>query len=109
MSKSKENVVDLGKYIDQRVRVKFQGGREVDGILKGFDKLDNVVLDDCVEYIRDPNDLYRVTDRTRTLGLVVCRGTQVSFLAPADGMEEIANPFTDEAVAEEEENIRVES
>lgn len=33
-------------------RVKFAGGREVDGILKGFDKLDNLVLDDCVEYLR---------------------------------------------------------
>ena len=53
MSKSDLNsVVDLGKYMDQRVRIRFQGGREVDGILKGFDKLDNVVLDECVEYIR---------------------------------------------------------
>ena len=43
---------DLGKYADQRVRVKFNGGREVDGILKGFDKLDNLVLDECIEYIR---------------------------------------------------------
>ena len=57
----------MGKYVDQRVRVRFQGGREgylmifysilsnsslVNGILKGFDKLDNLVLDDCIEYIR---------------------------------------------------------
>ena len=43
---------DLGKYADQRVRVKFTGGREVDGVLKGFDKLDNLVLDECTEFIR---------------------------------------------------------
>ncbi len=43
---------DLGKYAEQRVRVKFAGGREVDGLLKGFDKLDNLVLDDCIEYLR---------------------------------------------------------
>jgi U6 snRNA-associated Sm-like protein LSm7 len=43
---------DLGKYAEQRVRVKFAGGREVDGVLKGFDKLDNLVLDDCIEYLR---------------------------------------------------------
>ena len=43
---------DLGKYESKRVRVKFQGGREVDGTLKGFDKLDNLVLDNCVEYLR---------------------------------------------------------
>ena len=42
---------DLKKYEDSRVRVKFQGGREVDGVLKGFDKLDNLVLDDCVEFL----------------------------------------------------------
>ncbi len=43
---------DLGKYAEQRVRVKFTGGREVDGVLKGFDKLDNLVLDECTEFIR---------------------------------------------------------
>ena len=53
MSTFKDNsVMDLSKYENQRVRVTFQGGREVDGVLKGFDKLDNLVLDDCVEYIR---------------------------------------------------------
>ena len=64
---TRDNVVDMAKYMDQRVRVKFQGGREgncriidilfdnsnlVDGIMKGFDKLDNIVLDDCLEYLR---------------------------------------------------------
>jgi hypothetical protein len=33
------------------------------------------------------------TDKTRKLGLVVVRGTQVSLVAPQDGAEEIANPF----------------
>lgn len=50
--KSAEVVFDLLKYLDQRVRVRFQGGREVDGLLKGYDKLDNLVLDECVEYLR---------------------------------------------------------
>jgi U6 snRNA-associated Sm-like protein LSm7 len=89
-----------------------QGGREVDGVLKGFDKLDNLVLDDCVEYVKgkkiavsfpaqanylclDPQDPYRVTETTRKLGLIVCRGLQVSLLCPSDGIEEIANPFED--------------
>jgi small nuclear ribonucleoprotein (snRNP)-like protein len=48
----REAVLDFAKYTDQRVRVRFQGGREVDGILKGYDKLDNLVLDDTVEYLR---------------------------------------------------------
>lgn len=48
----KDAVLDFAKYCDQRVRVRFQGGREVDGVLKGFDKLDNLVLEDCIEYLR---------------------------------------------------------
>lgn len=45
-------VLDLQKYLDQGVRVKLQGGREVHGVLKGFDPLVNVVLDECIEFIR---------------------------------------------------------
>ncbi len=41
----------------------------------------------------DPTDPYRTTDKKRTLGLVVCRGTTVMLICPEDGMEEIANPF----------------
>jgi hypothetical protein len=33
------------------------------------------------------------TEKTRNLGLVVVRGTQVSLVSPQDGFEEIANPF----------------
>jgi U6 snRNA-associated Sm-like protein LSm7 len=36
------------------------------------------------------------TDKTRKLGLVVVRGTQVSLVAPQEGAEEIANPFITE-------------
>ena len=57
----------------------------------------------------DPADPYRITDNTRNIGLVVCRGTQVSFLSPVEGIEEIANPFTEEELGEEEEEIRVEA
>ncbi len=52
----REAVVDFAKYADQRVRVKVQGGREVEGVLKGYDKLDNLVLDEAIEYMRG-NDL----------------------------------------------------
>jgi len=45
----------------------------------------------------DPDDPNRVTDRTRKLGLVVTRGTQVSLVMPEDGTEEIANPFIGDA------------
>ena len=41
----------------------------------------------------DPEDPLRVTDATRRLGLVVCRGTSVMLVMPTAGTEEIANPF----------------
>jgi small nuclear ribonucleoprotein (snRNP)-like protein len=64
--------------INARVRVKFAGGREMVGVLKGYDQLLNVVLDETVEYLRDAADATRVTDTTRGLGLVVCRGPNIT-------------------------------
>ncbi|XP_052101947.1 U6 snRNA-associated Sm-like protein LSm7 [Mytilus californianus] len=91
--KKKETILDLSKYLDKPIRVKFSGGREASGVLKGYDPLLNLVLDGCTEYLRDPDDPYKLTEDTRQLGLVVCRGTSVVLICPADGMEAIANPF----------------
>ncbi|XP_037084175.1 U6 snRNA-associated Sm-like protein LSm7 isoform X2 [Pollicipes pollicipes] len=91
--KKKESILDLSKYLDKPIRVKFSGGRESSGILKGFDQLLNLVLDNTTEHLRDPDDPYRLTEDTRQLGLVVCRGTAVVLICPADGMESIPNPF----------------
>ena len=67
MSGKKETVLDLGKFIDKGVRVKLSGGREVTGTLKGFDQLLNLVLDECVEYLRDVDDPLKITDETSCL------------------------------------------
>lgn len=85
--------MELAKMMDATVRVKCSGGRELQGILRGYDELVNLVLDDCDEFLRDPEDSEKVTDQTRRLGLVVVRGTQVSLVSPQEGVEEIANPF----------------
>lgn len=104
--------------MDKLIRVKFTGGREAAGILKGYDPLLNIVLDNTVEYLRgilrcvflqlymsitlqshhkiyflDPEDSFKLSEDTRQLGLVVCRGTAVVLICPADGMEAIPNPF----------------
>ncbi|KAL7642957.1 UNVERIFIED_CONTAM: hypothetical protein RMT77_006246 [Armadillidium vulgare] len=91
--KKKESILDLRKYLDKAIRVKFSGGREASGILKGFDQLLNLVLDNTIEYLRDPDDPYKLTDDTKERGLVVCRGTAVVLICPMDGCEQIANPF----------------
>ncbi|TKY86064.1 hypothetical protein EX895_004889 [Sporisorium graminicola] len=87
----KEAILDLSKYIDQKIRVKFAGGREVFGTLKGFDQLMNLVMDEVTESLRDEEG--NVTDKTRNLGLVVLRGTALTVINPADGFESIENPF----------------
>ncbi len=40
------------QLVDQIVRVKCLGGRELKGALRGYDELVNLVLDDCEEFIR---------------------------------------------------------
>ncbi|ORY67439.1 uncharacterized protein BCR38DRAFT_336641 [Pseudomassariella vexata] len=85
----KENILDLGKYMDKRITVKFNGGREVTGTLKGYDALMNLVLDDGREVVRDDEG----NDSTRGLGLVVARGTLLVVISPCDGSEEIPNPY----------------
>eukprot|EP01114_Cavostelium_apophysatum_P016422 TRINITY_DN4666_c0_g1_i1.p1 TRINITY_DN4666_c0_g1~~TRINITY_DN4666_c0_g1_i1.p1 ORF type:complete len:108 (-),score=6.02 TRINITY_DN4666_c0_g1_i1:26-319(-) len=97
MASKKESILDLTKYIDKTVCVKFTGGREVTGLLKGYDTLVNLVLDNCTELLRDPEDPYKVTSEKRNLGLVVCRGSAVMLIHPEDGTEETVNPFLQES------------
>ncbi|KAJ4298444.1 U6 snRNP-associated protein Lsm7 [Collariella sp. IMI 366227] len=85
----KENILDLKKYMDKRITVKFNGGREATGVLKGYDALMNLVLDEVEELLRDDEG----NEMTRPLGLVVVRGTLLVVVSPVDGSEVIANPF----------------
>ncbi|XP_017792975.1 PREDICTED: U6 snRNA-associated Sm-like protein LSm7 [Habropoda laboriosa] len=70
--KKKESILDLSKYLEKNIRL---------------------VLDNTTEYLRDPDDPYKLNQDTRMLGLVVCRGTSVVLICPVDGMESIQNPF----------------
>jgi len=83
----REAILDLSKYVDEPIRVKFTGGREVQGILKGYDQLLNLVLDQVEEQILEPEP------HTRRLGLAVLRGPTITLVSPVDGSEEISNPF----------------
>lgn len=83
----REAILDLSKYVNERIRVKFTGGREVTGILKGYDQLLNLVLDEVEE---------EINESLRSLGLVVLRGPTITLLSPVDGSEEISNPFLSE-------------
>ena len=85
--------LDLAKLVNQRIHVNFQGGRQVTGVLKGFDQLVNLVLEDTVESLRDPKDSGKLSGATRSLGTIMCKGTAVTLVTPEDGYGEIANPF----------------
>ncbi|KAL8908279.1 MAG: hypothetical protein Q9207_000901 [Kuettlingeria erythrocarpa] len=76
--------------MDKEITVKFNGGREVVGTLKGYDQLMNLVLDDVKETLRDDAG----NETTRPLGLIVARGTLLVLISPVDGSEQIENPFT---------------
>jgi U6 snRNA-associated Sm-like protein LSm7 len=79
----------------------------VTGTLKGYDQLMNLVLDDVKEVMRGGHFgttasvdimLMGLTDdegneSSRSLGLIVARGTLLVLISPVDGSEEIANPF----------------
>merc|ERR1739841_497389 len=94
---AKAPILALAKYGDTQVRVKFAGGREVTGTLKGYDALLNLVLDEVEEDIRDPEtSQLLVPTQKRALGLVILRGTALVIISPVEGMEEIANPFAQE-------------
>ena len=100
-----EPVINLEKYMEKRLRVRFVGGREVVGTLKGVDGLVNVVLDDTTEELPAAAagaGAGAAPATTRYLGLVVCRGPNVLVVGPDEGLREIANPFGDEGDAEAE-------
>lgn len=48
----REAILDLNKYINTKIRVRFIGGRQVVGVLEGFDQLMNLVLKDVEETLR---------------------------------------------------------
>ncbi|KAK3558641.1 hypothetical protein QTP86_022963 [Hemibagrus guttatus] len=46
---SKAHPPELKKFMDKKLSLKLNGGRHVQGILRGFDPFMNLVVDDCIE------------------------------------------------------------
>jgi U6 snRNA-associated Sm-like protein LSm7 len=67
--------MDFTQYVNKKVIVNFSGGREITGILKGFDQVSNLVLVDVVESIKDKESQKEI--RKRELGLIIVRGPNV--------------------------------
>ena len=58
----RNSIIDLSSYIDKKIRIKFVGGREIVGILKGADPVCNLVLDEAEELERDKDNSSVVID-----------------------------------------------
>lgn len=48
---SSKSILGLNKFNNKEIKVKLCGGREVVGILRGFDAVTNLVLDETVEFM----------------------------------------------------------
>ena len=56
----REAILDLSKYVNEPIRIKLMGGRQVEGTLKGYDQLLNLVLDNVEEYIHGKSFFFKV-------------------------------------------------
>ncbi|KAK3857848.1 hypothetical protein Pmani_015470 [Petrolisthes manimaculis] len=73
---SKAHPPELKKYMDKKVVTKLNGGRIVEGVLRGFDPFMNLVVDEGVE-VRKNNERVRI-------GVCVIRGSSIIMLEAMD-------------------------
>ena len=73
---SKAHSAELKKFMDKRIHLRINGGRQVEGTLRGFDSFMNLVLDDSIECTKQG-------DQNR-IGMVVIRGNSVVMLEARD-------------------------
>ncbi|NXX49419.1 RUXG protein, partial [Tricholaema leucomelas] len=69
---SKAHPPELKKWVRAWGLVKLNGGRHVQGILRGFDPFMNLVIDECVEMAPG--------GQQNNIGMVVIRGNSIIML-----------------------------
>jgi len=69
---SKAHPPELKKYMDKRLSLKLNGGRNIVGILRGFDPFMNLVIDETIEETKEGN--------RNNIGMVVVRGNSIIML-----------------------------
>ena len=73
---SKAHPPELKKFMDKRINLRINGGRQVEGVLCGFDPFMNIVLDNSIEYTKQGHQ--------KEIGMVVVRGNSVVMLEARD-------------------------
>ncbi|KAG8440887.1 hypothetical protein GDO86_006573 [Hymenochirus boettgeri] len=69
---SKAHPPELKKFMDKKLSLKLNGGRHVQGILRGFDPFMNLVVDECTEISGSGHQ--------NNIGMVVIRGNSIIML-----------------------------
>ena len=82
----KTNIYDLNSFLNKKISIIFSGGRKIKGILKSYDTLENMILDDVEEIFAN--------DKTRELGLTFVKGSSLESVIPGE-YEEIPELFKD--------------
>ncbi|XP_036707274.1 small nuclear ribonucleoprotein G-like [Balaenoptera musculus] len=75
---SKAHPPDLNKFIDKKLSLKLNGGRHVQGILRGFDPFMNLVIDECVEMA--------TSGQQNDTGMVIIQGNSIIMLEALEGV-----------------------
>ena len=90
--------IKLQVYEGKMIHVELNGGRVLRGILKGYDHLNNMILDMGEEYVRtDANDLYKVSEnRKREIGLCIVKASCLISICSDSERQAIDNPFISE-------------
>ncbi|XP_011453862.1 small nuclear ribonucleoprotein G-like [Crassostrea angulata] len=73
---SKAHPPELKKYMEKKINLKLNGGRQIQGILRGFDPFMNLVVDECIEETK-------LGERNQ-IGMVVVRGNSIILLEALD-------------------------
>ena len=69
---------ELKKFMDRRLYIHLQGGRQVSGVLRGFDMFLNLVVDQAYEELG--------AGQRKPAGMVVIRGNSVTAMELIDSM-----------------------
>jgi len=73
---SKAHPPELKKFMDKKLALQINGGRQITGILRGYDPFMNLVIDEGVEK--------KKTGEMHQVGMVVIRGNSIIMLEALD-------------------------
>ncbi|SPO22999.1 probable SMX2 - snRNP G protein [Ustilago trichophora] len=78
---------ELKRFLDKRIAVNIQGGRKIQGTLRGFDMFLNLVVDDAIEQVHPEAGNLNVWQDGDRCGTVVVRGNSVTSLEALENVK----------------------